>query len=207
MNYLQIILFVISSRSDNFIVGLSYGTKKIKINFFNNFIIAIISGIGTLLAMLTGNLLTRYIPVRFCKIIGSLLLIILAIYFIADALKTNKRKDQKADQKKVKHIQYYDNILEKPELADIDNSKNIELKEALVLGIALCLNNIGIGIGASIIGMNPFITSALSFLFSFIFIQIGRWLGEFYFSKYFSETAQLISGLIILCLGIFELFV
>ena len=207
MNYLQIILFVISSSSDNFIVGLSYGTKKININFFNNFIIAIISGIGTLIAMLTGNLLTKYIPVRFCKIIGSLILIILALYFIADAFKKNKGKELVADKDKIKNIQYYDNILEKPELADIDNSKTIELKEALILGIALSLNNIGIGIGASILGMNPFITSVLSFIFSLVFIQIGRLLGEFYFSKYFSETAQIISGLIILSLGIFELFV
>jgi putative sporulation protein YtaF len=206
MNYLQIILFVISSSSDNFIVGLSYGMQKIKINFFNNFIIALISGIGTLIAMLSGSLLTKYIPAQFCKVIGSLILIILALYFIANSFK---KKDLKVDVDKgrINNVKYYDDILEKPELVDVNDSKSIELGESFILGIALSLNNIGIGIGASILGMNPFITSGLSFVFSMVFIQIGRSLGEVCFSKYFSKTAQIISGLIILLLGIYGLFV
>lgn len=55
-------------------------------------------------------------------------------------------------------------ILNNPESADTDTSGNIDLKESSSLAIALALNNMGLGIGASITGLNVVFTSILTFL-------------------------------------------
>ena len=55
---------------------------------------------------------------------------------------------------------------------DKDMSKEIELKEAVILGGILSINNIGIGIGASVAGLNIFVTSLMSLIFSMFLLSL-----------------------------------
>jgi len=87
MNILSVILFALSSSSDNLIVGLSYGAKNVKINFMNNFIISFISGIGTFIAMLFGKSLLQFIPIKCSNIIGSGILIVLGLGLLINLLR------------------------------------------------------------------------------------------------------------------------
>lgn len=208
MHFLTLVLFIVSSSLDNFIVGISYGVKKISINFLNNILIAFISGIGTLIAMLLGNAFSICIPENFTKIIGALLLILLSAYLIFDYCKSNKNKSlthKSSERQHISAIDSYDEILHHPELADKDKSSTIEYKEALILGIALSLNNMGLGIGVSLIGLNPFISSILSALFSLFFIQAGLLIGKKFFSALFQDFSSIISIAIILGLAIYTL--
>lgn len=208
MYIFPILLFVISSSLDNFVVGLSYGIKKIKINYFNNLLIALISGIGTFLAMALGNILKLYIPPSLANYIGCGILMLLGIYLIFDFFRLkykNYNFERKKSNSTLEKIDFYDEILNHPEIIDKDKSNIIEFKESLILGIALSLNNFGLGIGASIIGLNIYLTSLLSIIFSLIFIQAGFYIGHKYFSKIFENYATLISGIIILLLGLYSL--
>lgn len=193
MHSISILLFVISSTMDSFIVGLTYGIKKIRINFINNFVVGIISGLGTLISMLAGKFVLNYISIKLANIIGGIILLSFGIYFI---LLSFKKKDD-----------LYDKVLRNPEIADKNNSKNIEIKESIFLGIALSINNLGLGIGASITGLNPYITSFISVIFSMIFIKLGCSLGNSVFSKILSKYGEIISGIIIIALAIYELFI
>lgn len=208
MYIFPILLFVISSSLDNFVVGLSYGIKKIKINFFNNLLIALISGIGTFLAMALGNILKLYIPPSLANYIGCGILMLLGIYLIFDFFRLkykNYNFERKKSNSTLEKIDFYDEILNHPEIIDKDKSNIIEFKESLILGIALSLNNFGLGIGASIIGLNIYLTSLLSIIFSLIFIQAGFYIGHKYLSKIFENYATLISGIIIFLLGLYSL--
>lgn len=100
-----------------------------------------------------------------------------------------------------------DDVLENPEKADIDNSLNIDVKESVTLAFALTINNVGLGIGASITGLNIVITSSLTFVFSMLMIIIGYILDLHYLSKAFSKRAIIISGLIIIALGVYEMVI
>jgi putative sporulation protein YtaF len=200
---LQIILFVISASLDNFIVGLSYGVKKIKINLFNNFIIAFLSGAFTLVSMLAGKILTHFIPIRVSIYIGSGLLILLGAYFVFNSIKQKYREYHKKSS--CHKIDIYDEFLRHPEIADANNSSTIELKESIIIGIALSMNNFGLGIGASIIGLNIIVCTLLSFIFSMVFIQSGYQIGDSIISKFIRMYAEPISGLIIIFLGIYTL--
>jgi putative sporulation protein YtaF len=101
---------------------------------------------------------------------------------------------------------FYDEFLKHPEVADKNNSHNIEFKESIILGIALSINNVGLGIGVSIIGLNPYLSSILSIIFSLIFIQAGFYIGDSFLSSLFKRYATLISGIIIVFLGFYTLF-
>lgn len=204
MYILPIIFFAISSSSDNFIVGISYGINKIKINFVNNIFIALISGVGTLLSMTLGKLLLNIIPIEKANAIGGFVLILFGLYMFINSIKDKYKNNNEI---KSEDKNYYHNVLSNPEIIDVDGSKNIEAKESLCLGIVLCINNIGLGIAASITGLNIYLTSLSSFIFSMLFIQLGHYVGKRFLSKTLSTYSEIISACIIILLGIYETFI
>lgn len=192
MDILSSLLFAISANADNFVVGLSYGINKIKIGILSSLVISLITSIGTIISMSFSQVIVRFIPGNLSNLIGSISLIFIGLYTIAEPF--------------LKSIQS-DGILKNPEKADKDNSSNIDLKESLSLAFALSINNIGLGIGASITGLNIFLTSLFTFIFSLLMLLTGYFLGSYYLSKLFSKRATIVSGLIIIALGVYEIFI
>jgi putative Mn2+ efflux pump MntP len=192
MRFLPWILFALSANADNFAVGLCYGIRRIKVGFKSNLIIALITFSGTILSMTAGKLIFGLISPDISRFIGSGILILLGIWTLLKSLFKNR--------------QSY-GILEYPEKADKDNSQHIDIKEAVPLALALTVNNIGIGIGASAAGLDIFFTSAATFFFSMLTIMAGYLTGLKYFSKILNKKAAVISAFIIIFLGIFEIFI
>ena len=125
MHILSVILFALSANIDCLVIGLSYSLKKTIIDINSNLLIAFMSTIGTYFSMMLGSLLTRFLSINTANHIGSLILIVIGISMILQ-----KQQDIKQFQ----------------------SHKKITLKETFLLGFALSLNNIGLGIGASITG-------------------------------------------------------
>lgn len=195
MLILSSILFAISANIDNFTVGIAYGIKNIKITFKINLLIAALTSTGTFISMSIGLVIVKFIPAHISNIIGSIILIFIGLYFIADYFYKNMphKNVSTNDIKKV---------LNDPQNADKDNSGSIDIKEGFILGIALSLNNIGVGIGSSLAGLN--ITTALifTFIFSILSLSLGYSTGKKCFSKMLGKYASIISGIIIIILGI-----
>lgn len=205
MHMLSILLFAVSSSSDALVVGFSYGIRKVSINPINNILISVISGIGTLLAMLFGKAFLCFISQEYANSIGSSILILFGLYILINLLRKILNCNNKAAGNK--NFQSYENTLKNPEIIDTNNSKTIELKESLPLAIILCLNNIGLGIGASITGLNIILTSVASMVFSFVFIPAGYHIGAKVSSDKLSKYSEIVSACIIIALGIYELFI
>ena len=192
MNILSSFLFAISANIDNFVVGLSYGISGIKIGFLSSFIISLISFIGTIISMFLSKAIINHMPESLSNLLGSIMLIFIGIWTIVKPLLKNKESNS---------------ILENPDKADKDKSSHIDPKESISLAFALTINNIGLGVGASITGLSIILTSLLTFAFSLFMIKGGYILGSRYLSKVFTTRATLISGFLIIALGIFEIFV
>jgi len=191
MYVIPILLFAISANIDNLAVGVSYGIKKIIIPLSSNFMISLIVFSGTLFSMLLGNNIAQFMPAYISDYIGGIIIIAIGAVSIIKYFQSRKNDSGQTDS----HW----------EEKDKNNNKKIELYEALILGFALSINNIGLGIGASISGLGIMPTAVCSFAFSVIFLLTGNFLGNSYFSKYFGKFAELASGAIIIMLGIFEL--
>ena len=202
MSFLSILLFVIAASLDILVVSLAYGLKDIKINFSSTLVIASISALGTFISMILGQFLVDLIPVKLGDIIGGLVLLLLGFYSIYSYFKEKKILTS--------HNSENDSsptfILENPEVADKDKSGNIDFKESLALSLALALNNFGLGIGASISGLNIAFTTISTFIISLIFISLGFYLSKTIKSKNISKNSNLIAGIIIIILSLFIIF-
>lgn len=199
MNIVAIFLFVLSSSLDIFTVALAYGFKNIKMNFSSNIVIALISSLGTFLSMELGILFIDIFPPKIIDQLGSIILFCIGIYFFIQYYRSRSN---------LSSTHYVNDkspalLLESPEIADINKSGKIEFKESFILSIALSLNNVGLGIGASIAGLNIFFTTITTFIFSILIIPLG-----FYCSKKLLKRTNLhnkgslISAIIIILLAI-----
>lgn len=202
MSFLSILLFVVAASLDILVVSLAYGLKDIKINFSSTLVIASISALGTFISMILGKFLVDLIPVKLGDIIGGLVLLLLGFYSIYSYFKEKKILTSHNSENNSSPTF----ILENPEVADKDKSGNIDFKESLALSLALALNNFGLGIGASISGLNIAFTTISTFIISLIFISLGFYLSKTIKSKNISKNSNLIAGIIIIILSLFIIF-
>jgi len=203
MNLFSSLLFAISANMDNIVVGLSYGTNKIKVGTASNLLIAFITCIGTVVSMQIGKMIFLFVPTAASNIIGGALLILIGLRSLWKTILEHKQKsiDNQDFNSSVKNCI---DILDAPENADLDKSGAIDARESISLALALSINNMGLGIGASLTGLNVFITVLFTFVFSMLTITIGCYLGRHYFSKLLGKYASIIAALLIVLLGFYE---
>ncbi|MGL4740919.1 MAG: sporulation membrane protein YtaF [Sarcina sp.] len=205
MTILSVMLFVLSASLDTFVVSLAYGAKKINIGFLSNLVISLISSSGTFLSMFLGYKLINIISLTVSNLFGTIVLLILGVYFILDYRKSKNPKNleslcgNKSTCAKA--------ILAFPEIVDIDKSGSIELKEAIILSLALTLNNFALGLAASVTGLDITVTTLFTFIFSFILIPLGMLASKKIKNKKLTEKCSLISGIIIIFLALIEVFI
>lgn len=201
MHLLSAFLLALSSNVDNFSVAIAYGIKKLKITSISNIVIAFISCSGTFFSMEMGEAVTKIIPGIITYYLGSIILFAIGLWNIIEPYVKNYYKHKNEGMDKI----FYNYLISNPDEVDVDKSGNIDIKESLLLGISLTINNIGSGFGAGIAGLNIAITSLLTFTFSILTILLGYYLGEKVLSGLCEKWAQIISGMIIIFIGIYEL--
>jgi len=183
MWFLSALLFGISASIDALILGISYGLRKIHIKFKSNLIISLITLLGTCLSVGFGEKLVLLIPESINTWIGSITLIVYGLFYIIKFMINLTFKYTLKTQKEKKH-----------------NTDSI-----IVTGIALSLNNIGIGLGASIAGLTLLPAAVGTFVFSLLFIFVGNHLGRSRLSSLLGNAADPVSGLLLIGLGVWEL--
>ena len=99
------------------------------------------------------------------------------------------------------------NIIKDPINSDIDKSNRIDIKESIFLGLAMSIDSISIGFGASAIGINNVIFPLLISIFQIIFLSIGRIIGNNIndVSKLPKNIWSIVSGILLICIGISKL--
>ena len=198
---LSALLFSLSSNLDNVVVGTAYGIKKIKIGIIANLIIAIVTSTGTFLSMSLGIYISKFLPHSIANALGAGAIIILGGYFVIQSiikLINNKNSKELA----LKDIA---DMIEYAEKSDLDNSGDINIKESLLVAFGLTFNNLGTGVAASITGVSIQFTVISTFIFSILTIMLGEAIGNHVFGNFLGKHAPLISGILLIILGIIEL--
>lgn len=178
------LLFALSSNADSLVAGLSFGIKKTPIRWYSNLIVGLISLIGTVLSMVFGKSILRFLPESLSSILGCIIIMLIGaiglIHYIFDQLFRKKP--------------------EEPKLTELS------LKKTIFLGFALTLNNAGLGIGASITGLPVFSTVLCSSLICMLFLYLGNWIGRSKLTDFVGHVAEPIADLLMIGLGIYEIF-
>lgn len=210
MHIISSILLAFSASLDSLIIGIAYGIKNIRIKFSINIIIALIITSGTFISMILGAFLSKFIPAYICNYIGGIVLCGVGLFMTCDFIKEQKKLKKNEiykenENKDIIESLNYDEILTNNKTADTNGSGNIEVKEAVSLAIALSLNNFALGLGASMSGISIPLTTIFTFIFSILILILGLKIGNSFLSKIFGKYSDLLSAIIIIAMGIFQL--
>ena len=189
IHLLSALLFGVSSNVDNLVVGMSYGIKKTPIRWADNLTVALITLVGTVLSMILGKSVRLFLPRWLAGVLGSVIIILIGAVGLVKFLIKLRRSDE-ADE-------------EERELA----LQTLTRTEALILGLASALNNVGLGIGASITGLPVLPTALCSFLFSLVFLYAGNLIGRSKIAELVGEFAEPLAGLLMIGMGVYEIFI
>ncbi|MDR3541797.1 MAG: hypothetical protein P4L69_12640 [Desulfosporosinus sp.] len=96
-------------------------------------------------------------------------------------------------------------ITKEPSVADFDANGLISTKEAMVLGLTLSFNCIATGVGAGLTGIDPISSGIAVFIFSMVSISEGYMIGWKTASDRFEHLSRVISGAVLILIGIYEL--
>ncbi|MGG2067312.1 sporulation membrane protein YtaF [Bacillus sp. S14(2024)] len=195
----SILFIAIASNLDNAGVGIAYGIRKIHISWFNNFIIAFFGFLFTLVGGFFGNWISLFISDATASVIGAIVIGSIGVLVLCQPL-LSKETEQGRKQSNVLM-----RILRNPEAADFDGSKSIGFSEAIVLGIALSINNIAGGFDAGITNLNLWMTAIISGFFSFLSVRFFSYVGKKYLAVYLGKWATVIAGALLIIIAVDQL--
>ncbi len=206
------LVLALSVSIDSLGIGITYGLRNTKISKASNIILFVMSILITSLSIFIGKIITSIFSKTITSYIGAMFLIFMGLWVIFQALKTKYKitstKHSKNEPKIYKiFIEFLGitiQIIRNPISSDLDNSKKIDCKEALFLGLALSIDSICIGICSSVIGYTSFLFPILVATFQLVFLSVGRFVGSkiLAISNIPENIWNVLSGVLLICIGI-----
>lgn len=181
INIIKAVAFAFSANIDNIVIGMSYGIKKIKISYKLNIIIATLMSLITCITMGIGKSIGNLFNINFANKIGAYSLIVIGSYLIISEFLKKDRKNNENDFSK------------------------ITLKNVAMIIFTLSSNNIATGVAASMIDINIAFTFLFTFIFSFFMLYLGNRIGRNILNNKLKRYSNILSALIIMLLGIFQI--
>ena len=231
------LLFGISASLDALLVGISYGIRQIRIRFWQNLIISLITLLGTCLSVGLGHKLIPFLPVSIQGCAGSLILILLGLYYIVKWVITSlqscrtKAPPEAAQPPEITSTAVKGTASAKDSFSSretssakealptkIDSSardasaaKNpssqLNLAEVFALSLTLSLNNLSAGLSASLAGLTLLPTAVSTLVCSILFLFSGNRLGQNPVLQLAGRAADPLSGALLIGLGLVQFFI
>jgi putative sporulation protein YtaF len=197
-------LIALSCNLDNVGVGISYGTRRIRLPYVTNLYIALLTSFDTYLAMVAGQQAFRFFSPESGAILGGGILVVMGVWVLWSESVQRRRPDEAAESDLDLEIapktwwQRLWSILEEPMRADRDKSGHIDLKEGTILGLALLLNNLPNGVAAAMIKPPVLVTTLAVGILSVLTFWLGIGIGRYVGNRSQSTWTWVASGLILL---------
>lgn len=198
MQLVPSLLFGISASLDALLVGVSYGLRGVHVRLLQNLFISLVALLGTCLSVGFGGLLAPLLPNLISRLAGSLILILLGLYYILKWILTclqNRTPEIKAN----------------PEASALVSAErppgSLTASEVLLLSFTLSVNNLGIGLSASIAGLTLIPAATATCVCSILFLYLGNRLGRSRLMRLIGGLADPISGILLISLGLIQYFV
>lgn len=201
MQWVTILFIGIAANLDNLGIGVSYSLKSTRIPFGSNLLIAVVSMAAAYLSITAGTFVSQYIPLILANYIGGSILIFLGSKCIFDCLKQEKESSHVI----VHSNSNFSKVIREPDSLDLNNDKVISWKESILLGSALAINCLAIGLGAGITGISPLFTTLSVGIFSILTIALGDLVGSNLGGTRIGKYSNIVSGIILILIGIYEM--
>ncbi len=217
MHVFTYLALAVSSNLDTLGAGLAYGTRKFRLPFSSNLVCAAIPSAGTYVMMVLGSVIRSEIHIRLANVIGAIIILTAGVALVLRNLKKSSKTGRASSVTPLKRpasrstwgllpfLKELERILDDPFGVVYHYSRGIDTREALVLALALTLNNLSCGLAAGLMGLNALLMVGASFLLSLVLFPAGIALGLRVFARWFGEKGDLAAGVILILLGIYEL--
>jgi putative Mn2+ efflux pump MntP len=183
--WLAALLIGVVSNLDNLGVGVALGIRGTRIDAMANLIVAGITMAATAAAVMFGHVLSKLVPSAVTDWLGPVIIIAIGITTAFTSARSPRLPDCAPAWR---HARSAEGV--------------ITWREAIVLGVALSLNNLGTGVGAGVSGIPVLATTVSAGLFSLVCVgggsHFGRTLGRLVFERH----APLIAGMLLLAVGV-----
>lgn len=182
----SLFLISISLSLDAFGAGITYGIRKVHIPLASKLVICFMSVLYTGIALVAGKAVNGLLPPEAARIAGTIILAMMGVLIILQAvLKKGERiSDKPYIEEKgtllkivVKSLGITIQVIRNPDEGDLDRSGIIDVQEALLLGLALSVDAIGVGIGSAMAGIGSLWIPFAAGLFQMLFLNAGTRLG------------------------------
>ena len=176
------------SNLDNLGVGVALGMRGRRIGATANLIVAGTTMAATAAAVTCGHLLSNLIPSAVTRWLGPLIIIAIGVATACTWAQTPRPPGcARAPWRPSRHPRHADRV--------------VSWREAIALGVALSMNNLGTGLGAGVSGMPAFATTVSAGLLSLACVgggsDVGRSLGRLVLARH----APLVAGMLLLAVG------
>ena len=152
------LLFGIAANSDNLTVGIAYGTKRRRIRWEHNLLIAVVTTAITLVALAAGREIREVLPPKLPDVLGGCSLIALAAWsFYRERAGARDRSAKPIDR--------------------FASRSSVGIGESLLLSGSLSINNIGLAIAGGISGVGYQAAGFAIFGLSIAMLSLGQAIG------------------------------
>ena len=186
------LLFGISASLAALLVGIGYGLRRVRIRLWENLTISLITLLGTCLSVGLGHRLAAILPEPVSAYAGSLILVLLGLYYIVKWCAAFFRR--RAAPAALAACR------EEPP------PQPLRLQEVFALSLTLSLNNLSAGLSASLAGLALVPAAISTFACSVLFLASGNRLGGCRGLQLAGCGAEPFSGILLIGLGLVQLF-
>lgn len=202
------ISIAISISIDAFLASFAYGCKKIRMPLSSVIIITLICSLVIAISFLFGIAIKQHISETLVTLLSFSILFLIGLIKLFDSFTKSIILKYSKFKKEIKlsifNFKLVMNIYANPEAADVNVSKSISPKEAIVLSVSLSLDGVAVGLGAAMIGVNGWILFSLTLIMGFLAILLGSFLGNRVASKLKFNISWL-AGIIFIILAFIQL--
>ncbi len=203
------LLLTLALSLDGFIVGMHYGIRRIKIPFGSLVIIGACTALGMGASMAFGEGFSGLISVEGAHVLGGGVLIALGLWQLLQAWLEYVRRQNRTSRRalfrlRVRPLGVVVQVLADPTQVDHDDSGVIDVKEALVLGVALGLDTLAAGFAAAMLGFAlPLAAGVAGGLL--LLVWVGLRYGHRFGPAALGGRGMFIPGLVLVIMGILQL--
>ena len=196
MLWLSAALVASVSNLDNLAVGVAFGMRNTRIPARSNLLIAAVTMAGTAGAMTGGRALASLAWPSLASALGSSIICAIGVFTVVASLRAMRAAT-------VTLVGGHRDLHAQGDLlsGDVAAGEVTSARNALVLGVALALNNVGAGVGAGAAGISPMATTLLAGALSLICLGGGSRIGWCLGLPLIGRWAPLTAGLILLGVG------
>lgn len=207
MRFISVLLLSLAISLDGLGVGIAYGLKGMIFPVKARLLVAAVSVCVITAAFLLGNGLRLVLSPMVGVLIGRVILFAVGFWLILQAwvnkrLRRVDRGNLPLAKVSLKSLGVVILVLQDPISADVDDSGAISLSEAFLLGLALAVDALGAGFGASLGRIYPLYTPLLVGLVKLLFLGGGLFLGGKWQKDHTRPVLDFLPGLILFFLAI-----